>query len=56
VLVFFVGAACGWWSVGWAWLCALGAVAGASIWGWISLETDLRRRLRGMVFKAVIHA
>ena len=56
VLVFFVGAALGRWSVGLVWACAIGVVAVASIWGWTSLEADLQRRVKGMVAKVANRA
>jgi O-antigen/teichoic acid export membrane protein len=55
VLLFLVGAGLGWWSIGWIWSCAIGVVVCASIWGWSSLETDLQRRVKGMVLKALPH-
>jgi O-antigen/teichoic acid export membrane protein len=55
VLLFFVGAGLGWWSIGWIWSCAICGVVCASIWGWSSLETDLQRRVKGMVLKALPH-
>jgi O-antigen/teichoic acid export membrane protein len=44
-LLFFVGAASGWWSVGWVWLLAAAGVAVASVWGWQRLEPELHTRL-----------
>jgi hypothetical protein len=49
VIVYFFGAAFGWWSVGWVWLLTLSAIATASVWGWNGLEPELRSRLLGMV-------
>ena len=48
VLVFFVGAGFGWWSVGWVWLLAIFSVLVASVWGWKSLETELHGRITGI--------
>jgi hypothetical protein len=49
-LLFFVGAGFGWWSVGWLWSFAACAIAAASIWGWMSLDAELRNRLKSMAF------
>ena len=50
-LIFFVGAALHWWSVGWIWALAIvGVLIGAS-WGWKILDLELRDRLRGIPFK-----
>jgi O-antigen/teichoic acid export membrane protein len=51
-LLFFVGAGFGWWSVGWFWLLTACAIAAASIWGWRSLDAELRNRLKAMAFSA----
>jgi O-antigen/teichoic acid export membrane protein len=48
VLLFFIGAAFGWWSVGWVWLLAVISVASASVWGWYTLEYELQNRLKGI--------
>jgi O-antigen/teichoic acid export membrane protein len=48
VLLFFIGAGCGWWPVGWVWLLATLAVVGASAWGWNTLEPELHTRLKGV--------
>jgi O-antigen/teichoic acid export membrane protein len=48
VVLFFIGAGFGWWSVGEVWLFAIISVAAASIWGWKILETELQTRLKGM--------
>lgn len=51
VLLFFIGAGFGWWSVGWVWLLAvIGEICG-SIWGWYALESGLQSRLKGIPFK-----
>jgi O-antigen/teichoic acid export membrane protein len=52
VLLFFIGAGLGWWSVGSVWLLAVIGVVAASVWGWKNLESDLQSRLKGMVVKA----
>jgi O-antigen/teichoic acid export membrane protein len=52
VLLFFIGAGLGWWSVGSVWLLAVIGVVAASVWGWKNLESDLQSRLKGMVIKA----
>jgi O-antigen/teichoic acid export membrane protein len=52
-LLFFAGAGFGWWSVGWMWSFAACAIAAASLWGWNSLDAELRNRLRGMVLNLV---
>jgi hypothetical protein len=53
VLLFFIGAALGWWSVGWIWSFAACGVAVASVWGWKTLDMALQSRLKGMVIKAL---
>jgi O-antigen/teichoic acid export membrane protein len=53
VLVFFVGAGVGWWSVGWVWSFTVCSVAAASIWGWKSLDTELQSRLKGMAIRLI---
>ena len=47
-LVFFVGAGFGLWSGVWSWMLALVGVATGSIWGWNTLELELRVRLTDM--------
>jgi O-antigen/teichoic acid export membrane protein len=44
-LLYFVGAAFGWWVGGLSWALALFVVATASIWGWKALDSELRDRL-----------
>jgi O-antigen/teichoic acid export membrane protein len=51
VLLFFIGAGSGWWSVGWVWLLAIIGVASASVWGWNTLESELQSRLKGIPLK-----
>jgi hypothetical protein len=51
VLLFFIGAAFGWWSVGWVWLFSIIAVAAASVWGWKNMDFELQIRLRAMATK-----
>jgi O-antigen/teichoic acid export membrane protein len=46
VLLFFIGAGFGWWSVGWVWGSAIIGVACASVWGWNALEAELQSRLK----------
>jgi O-antigen/teichoic acid export membrane protein len=48
VLLFFIGASFGWWSVGWAWILAVLCAAIASVLGWNTLEPALRTRLKGI--------
>ncbi|MGO9513654.1 MAG: lipopolysaccharide biosynthesis protein [Steroidobacteraceae bacterium] len=47
-LVFFVGSGFGWWSGGWPWCVALVGLATASIWGWRTLNHEMRTRLTGL--------
>jgi O-antigen/teichoic acid export membrane protein len=51
VLLFFIGAGLGWWSVGGVWLLAIVCVATASVWGWNTLESELQNRLKGIPIK-----
>jgi O-antigen/teichoic acid export membrane protein len=51
VLLFFVGAALGWWSVDWAWFLAIVGVFCSSIWGWRGLEAGLQNRLKSIPAK-----
>jgi O-antigen/teichoic acid export membrane protein len=51
VLLFFIGAGFGWWSVDWVWLLAIIGVAAASVWGWNGLEPELQTRLKGIPLK-----
>jgi len=51
VMLFFIGAGSGWWSVGWVWLLATICVVTASMWGWQCLEPELHVRLRRMPIK-----
>lgn len=44
-LLFFVGAAFGWFPTTSSWLLSLASVAAAAMWGWCTLEADLRTRL-----------
>jgi O-antigen/teichoic acid export membrane protein len=53
VLVFFVGAALGWWTVGAVWLVTLAGVGSAAVWGWYTLEPELQDRLRAIPGKLV---
>jgi O-antigen/teichoic acid export membrane protein len=53
VLLFFMGAGLGWWSVGWVWSCAIGGVAMASVWGWRTLDAALQSRLKRMLIKVL---
>jgi O-antigen/teichoic acid export membrane protein len=48
VLLFFMGAGSGWWSVGGVWLIATIGVLTASLWGWKGLQPELHTRLKGM--------
>jgi hypothetical protein len=51
VLLFFLGAGFGWWSVGWVWILAvIGEICG-SVWGWYKLEPGLQSRLKGIPIK-----
>jgi O-antigen/teichoic acid export membrane protein len=52
VLLFFIGAGFGWWSVGWVWLLAMIGVAAASVWGWKISESEVQSRLKSMAIKA----
>ncbi len=52
VLLYFIGAAFDWWSVGWAWMFAVAVVIGASLWGWHSSEPALQLRMKGMATRA----
>jgi len=47
-LLFFVSAAFGWWPVRWIWLVALTGVVVGSIWGWRTLDSQLRTRLTAL--------
>jgi O-antigen/teichoic acid export membrane protein len=51
VLLFFVGAGFGWWSVGWVWISAIVGAISASVWGWSTLESELQTRLKGIPIK-----
>jgi O-antigen/teichoic acid export membrane protein len=51
VLLFFIGAGLGWWSVGGVWLLAIACVATASVWGWNTLESELQNRLKSVPIK-----
>jgi O-antigen/teichoic acid export membrane protein len=51
VLLFFIGAALGWWSVGTVWLLTIACVAAASLWGWNQLDSELRERLKYIPMK-----
>jgi hypothetical protein len=53
VLLFFIGAGFGWWSVGWIWSFAICGVAVASGWGWKTLDMALQSRLKGMAIKVL---
>jgi len=50
-LLYFVGSAFGWWSIGVAWMMATACSAAASVWGWYTLEPELQVRLRGIPAK-----
>jgi O-antigen/teichoic acid export membrane protein len=50
-LIFFVGAAVHWWSVGWVWGLATVGVVVAAVWGWNILEPELQDRLRSIPAK-----
>jgi O-antigen/teichoic acid export membrane protein len=50
-VAFFVGSGLGWWPGPWSWSLALCSVAAASLWGWNTLDLDLRGRLTSMVMK-----
>jgi O-antigen/teichoic acid export membrane protein len=56
VLLFFIGAAFGWWPVGWVWLFSVIAVAAASVWGWKGMEFELQVRLKTMATKVLMPA
>jgi O-antigen/teichoic acid export membrane protein len=47
--IFFLGGGFGAWPVGWIWLLSIIAVLVASVWGWQTLEPNLRHRLKAMV-------
>jgi O-antigen/teichoic acid export membrane protein len=49
VLVYYVGAALGAWSVGWAWGLTVLAVILSAAWGWRSLDIGLQGRLRRLL-------
>lgn len=51
VLMFFVGAALRWWSVGWMWALSIVCVAAGAGWGWHMLQPELRDRLKGLPLK-----
>jgi len=46
VLLYFMGAGFGWWTVGYAWLLAILCSSAASIWGWSALDAELQNRLK----------
>jgi O-antigen/teichoic acid export membrane protein len=48
-VLFFVGAALGWWTIGAWWFAALACVAGAAIWGWKGLDTAIKTRLLSLI-------
>jgi len=50
-VLFFVGSAFGWWSSAVSWSIAVIGVAAAAIWGWKTLELNLRVRLTTMAMK-----
>jgi O-antigen/teichoic acid export membrane protein len=49
--LFLVGSGFGWWASVWVWLGAVTGVVAASIWGWKTLERDLRARLTRAAIK-----
>jgi O-antigen/teichoic acid export membrane protein len=53
VLLYFIGAAFEWWSVGWVWILALAGVIVASLWGWKTSDPALQLRMKGMAIKAI---
>lgn len=48
-VLFFVGAALCWWSIGASWFAALACVVGATIWGWKGLDPELKMRLLSLI-------
>ena len=46
VLVYFFGAGLRWWAVGWQWLFILAIAVGAAVWGWNTLDFEVRRRFK----------
>jgi O-antigen/teichoic acid export membrane protein len=53
VVLYFVGAGLGWWSVGLVWLSAVIAVLASSVWGWKTMNTESQTRLKGMMLQAL---
>jgi O-antigen/teichoic acid export membrane protein len=51
VLLFFVGAGFGRWTVGWVWLVATIGAASGSVWGWKMLKPELQGRLKAIPAK-----
>jgi O-antigen/teichoic acid export membrane protein len=51
VLLFFVGAGLGRWTVGWVWLVATIGAASGSVWGWKMLKPELQGRLKAIPAK-----
>jgi O-antigen/teichoic acid export membrane protein len=48
-VLFFVGAALGWWAIGAPWFAALACVVGAAIRGWKRMDTELKTRLVSLI-------
>ena len=51
VILYFLGASLGFWSVGYVWLLTAIVVIVASLWGWRTLDDELQTRLLGIPIK-----
>jgi O-antigen/teichoic acid export membrane protein len=54
VLLFFLGAGFGWWSVTWIWMVATAGVAAGAVWGWKKMSIELQSRLTNMIPRALL--